>query len=88
MDFISGFIVQPQTKHLADICRKFLSIQYWNNSEYWSQKHTQSGNIYSTELDVYAVKQSEQNLSFIYSQHRQGRKYYALASSSLTTRHN
>ena len=24
----------------------FSSISYWSNSEYWSQKHTQSGNIH------------------------------------------
>ena len=44
-----------------------------------------SGNIHSTELDVYAVKQSHQNLSFNSPQRMQGRKYYALASSPLTT---
>ena len=37
------------------------------------------------ELDVYALKQSASNLSFILSQRKQGRKFYALGSSPLTT---
>ena len=49
---------------------------------------SQSGNIHSTELDVYVVKQSVLDLSLILSQHKQGRKYYAFASSPLTTRQN
>ena len=57
------------------VCHQFLSISYWSNNEYWSQKHTQSGNIHSTELDVYAEKQSAANLSFILSQHKQGRNF-------------
>ena len=56
--------------------------------KYWSQKHTQSVNIHSIELDVYAEKQSPSKLSFILPQLKQGRKYYALASSPLTTRQN
>ena len=36
----------------------FYSSSYWSNSEYWSQKRTQSGNIQSIILDVHAVKQS------------------------------
>ena len=40
---------------MLSICHQFLNISYWSNSEYWSQKRTQSGNIHSTELDVYAV---------------------------------
>ena len=36
----------------------FSSSSYWSNSEYWSQKRTQSGNIQSIILDVHAVKQS------------------------------
>ena len=40
------------------------------------------------KLDVYVVEQSMSNLSFILSQHKQGRKYYALASSPLTTCQN
>ena len=59
-----------------------------NNSEYWSQKHTQNGNIHSTKLDVYVEKQSGLNPSFILSQHKQGRKYYTLASYPLTARQN
>ena len=51
------------------------------NSEYWSQKCAKNGNIHSIELDVHAEKQSVSNLSFILSQLKQGRKYYALASS-------
>ena len=62
-------------------CRQFLSISYWSNSEYWTEKGTQSGNVHSTELDVFAVKQSTLDLSLILSQQKQGRKYYALASS-------
>ena len=38
-------------------------------------KRTQGGNIHSTKLDVYAVKQRALNPSFISSQHKQGRKY-------------
>ena len=69
-------------------CHQFLSISYWSNSEYWTEKGTQSGNVHSTELDVFAVKQSTLDLSLILSQHKQGRKYYALTSSPLTTRQN
>ena len=61
---------------------------HWSNSEFWSQKRPQSGNIHSTKLDVYDVKQSALNLSFILSEHKQGRKYYATASSPLTTCQN
>ena len=43
-------------------------------SEYWSQKRTQNGSIHSAKLDVYAEKQSKSNLSFILSQHKQGKK--------------
>ena len=60
-------------------CHLFLSIWYWSNSEYWSQKRTQNGNIHSTQLDVYAEKQSALDLSFISFPLKQGRKYYALA---------
>ena len=58
------------------------------DTEYWSQKRTQNDNIHSMEFDVYAVRQSATNLSFILSQRKQGRKYYALASSTLTTCQN
>ena len=51
--------------YFSYLWHQFLSIQYWSNSEYWSQKRTQSGNIHPTELDDYVVKQSGQNLSFI-----------------------
>ena len=44
------------------------------NSEYWSQECTQNGTIHSIELDVYAEKQSDSNLSFILSQLKKGRK--------------
>ena len=47
-------------------CHQFRSILYWKNSEYWSQKRNQSGNIHSIEIDVYALKQSVQKLSIIY----------------------
>ena len=60
---LSGGLVYKAHK-----CHQFLSILYWRNSEYWSQKHNQSGNIHSTELDVYAVKQRAQKLSFIFIQ--------------------
>ena len=40
------------------------------NSEYWSQKRTQSGNIHSIILDVHAVKQSMLKLSFQSSQYK------------------
>ena len=59
-----------------NLCHQFLSISYWSNSEYWTQKCTQNGKIHSIKLDVYAVKQSASNLSFISSQHKQGRKYH------------
>ena len=42
------------------------------------QKRTQNGNIYSMELDVYAVKQSTSNLSFIFPKLKQGRKTFSL----------
>ena len=38
---------------LKNECHQFLSISYWSNSEYWSQKFTHNGNIYSSKLDVY-----------------------------------
>ena len=28
-------------------CHQFLSISYWSNSEYWSQKRIQNGNFHS-----------------------------------------
>ena len=31
----------------------FSSISYCSNSEYWTQKYTQNGNIHSIILDVY-----------------------------------
>ena len=40
----------------------FSSIPYWRNSEYWTQKRTQSGNIHSIILDVHVAKQSAQNI--------------------------
>ena len=51
-------------------CQQFLSISYWSNIEYLSQKRTQNGNIHTTKLDVYAVQQSVSNLSFMLSQHK------------------
>ena len=62
-------------------CQQFLSILYWRNSEYWSQKCIQNGNIHSIKLDACVDKQSASNPFFISSQHKQGRKYNALASS-------
>ena len=56
------------------------------NSEYWSQKCTQNGNIHSIELDVYGEKQSASNLFL--PQLKQSRKYYAHACSPLTTHQN
>ena len=52
-------------------------------SEYWSQKHIQSGSIHSIKLYVYAVKQSALNLSINYPKAGKIEKYYALASSPL-----
>ena len=63
-------------------------VSHQSNSEYWSQKRIQSGSIHSIKLDVYAVKQSALDLSFNSPQHRQGKKYYALASSPFTTHQN
>ena len=40
------------------LCHQFLSISYWSNSEYWSQKRSQNGNTHSTKFYVYAEKQS------------------------------
>ena len=50
-------------KKLSNICHQFLS-------EYWSQNHTQNGNIHSAKLDVYAEKQSLSNLSFINNKYK------------------
>ena len=50
---------------LKNMCHQFLRISYWSNSEYWSQKCTLNGNIHSTKLDVYAVKQSAQ-ISYLF----------------------
>ena len=36
----------------------FSSISYWSNSEYWTQKCAQSGNIHSIILDVHVGWQS------------------------------
>ena len=68
-NFISYFFftIFQISSHLY---HQFLSISYFSNSEYWSQKLAQSGNIHSTELAVYAVKQSTLSLSFILSQHK------------------
>ena len=51
--------------HGAHLCHQFLIILYWSNSEYQSQKHSQNDKIHYMELDVYAVRQSTSNLSFI-----------------------
>ena len=86
--FLQTLAMKCKVKSLERVgiyeCHQFLRISYWSNSEHWSQKRTQSGNIHSTKLDVYAVKQSALNISLIISQHKQGRKYYALSSSPLT----
>ena len=42
----------------------FSNISYKSNSEYWSQKQTQSWNIHSIILDVYVGWQSAQLSSF------------------------
>ena len=62
---------------------RFSSIKYWSNNEYWTQKCTQSGHIHSIKLDVYAEKQSASNLSFVSSQHKQGRKCYCWRQEDL-----
>ena len=46
----------------------FSSISYFRNSEYWSQKHTQSGNIHSIILDIHVVRQSAHNFPLIFLQ--------------------
>ena len=69
---LSLFIWKTSLRPLSDwtdnylyTCHQFINISDWSISEYGSQKCIHNGNIHSIELDVYAVKQSEQNLSFI-----------------------
>ena len=49
----------------SNICHQFLSISYWSNSEFWSQKRIQNGNIHSIKLDVYAESRVSQIFLFI-----------------------
>ena len=49
-------IKAKQIQHVIHV-NSFCNISYCSNSEYWSQKPTQSGNIYSTILDVYDGQQ-------------------------------
>ena len=50
-----------------DICHLLMSpVSQYFILKHWSQKRTQNGNIHTTKLDVYAVKQSESNLFFIF----------------------
>ena len=59
--------VQPKVVSIRNlIFHQFLSISYWSYSEYWSQTSKQNDGIHSTKLDVYAVKQSAQNLSYVH----------------------
>ena len=55
-------------------CHQFNSISYWSNSEYWSQKHTQNGNIHSSKIRCLCWEAECIN--------------YALAYSPLTTCQN
>ena len=64
---IKNYITLCATLHL---CHQFLSIFYWSNSGYWTQKCIQSGNIHSIILDVNAFKQSLQNFPFNSPQHK------------------
>ena len=66
--------IGPIHYHNSNIYHQFLSILYWSSSEYWSQTSNQNNSIHSIKLDVYAVKQSVQDLSFISSQNKQGEK--------------
>ena len=60
------------------VCRQFL--QYKNNSEYWTQKRTQSRNIHSIILNVHAVKYSTLKLSFQSSLHKLNKQRLACAA--------
>ena len=46
----------------------FSSISYGSNSEYWTQKRTQSENIHYIILDVHAVKQSRAHFIWDYKE--------------------
>ena len=46
----------------------FSSYSYCSNSEHWSQKRAQSGNIHSIILDVYVERQSAQKFPFLQQQ--------------------
>ena len=48
----------------------FSSILYYSNSEYWTQKHAQSGNIHSIILDIYVEKAEHLKLSFLFLLHK------------------
>ena len=56
--------INTKDSHIRINVTSFSSISYWSNTEYWPQKHTQSGNINSIILDVHAVKQSALKLSY------------------------
>ena len=59
------FITKEYEADTKYVYHQFLSISSCINSEYWSQKCTQNGDIHSTDLDVYVEKQSASNFSFI-----------------------
>ena len=63
---IAGMMIS-YLKHIVDhslYVTRFSSISYRSNSEYWTQKGAQSGNIRSIILDVHVSWQSNQNFRF------------------------
>ena len=60
-DFVSWKLCPSKFLYVTS----FSSISYWSNSDYWPQKHVQSGNIHSKILDVYVERQSAQNFIFL-----------------------
>ena len=60
-DFVSWKLCPSKFLYVTS----FSSISYWSNSDYWPQKHVQSGNIHSKILDVYVERQSAQNFPFL-----------------------
>ena len=64
LNYCFGCHLKPFGNHMAKSLMNvtsFSSISYCSNSEYWPQKHVQSGNIHSKILDVYVERQSAQN---------------------------
>ena len=66
---ILGLIKLSKNIPIRQICvTSSSSIPYCNNSEYWTQKRTQSDIIHSIILDVHVLKAEHKNSPFLFVQ--------------------